>query len=126
MVLSSSERDDLIRRVEQKLGRTPVRAQLVREVVDRTLGALPDLAAAAPRATTASAIAIFSATSTPDLASRVRLALAGRDVTVDRLATATEGRHTVVTLHVPASSGETVRSVATAIGARVSWRAEGA
>ena len=55
MVLSSSERDDLIRRVEQKLGRTPVRAQLVREVVDRTLGALPDLAAAAPRASAAPA-----------------------------------------------------------------------
>ena len=41
MVLSSSERDDLVRRVEQKLGRWGVRRDVIRDVVDRTLGALP-------------------------------------------------------------------------------------
>lgn len=137
MVLSSSERDDLVRRVEQKLGRTAVgaqpvraqleraqleRAQLVRDVVDRTLGALPDTAPAAPPARVT---AVFAATSTPDLASRVRQALAGRNVMADLVGSATEGRHTVVAVRVPASAGESLRSIATVIGARVSWRSEG-
>ena len=122
MVLSSSERDDLIRRVEQKLGRTSVRAQLVREVVDRTLGALPDAMPAKP---TARVTAVFAATSTPDLASRVRQALAGRNVAVDHVGSATEGRHTVVALHVPASAGAILPSIASASGARVSVRSEG-
>ncbi len=42
MVLSSSERDDLVRRVEQKLGRATVHRDVIRDAVDRTLGALPD------------------------------------------------------------------------------------
>lgn len=125
MVLSSYERDDLIRRVERRLGRTPVpagqlRDRLVREAVDRTLGALPGDAEATP--TLDAATAVLTATSMPDLASRVRLGLATVDAPVLALRTATVGRHTVVALQVPPSAEPVVRTAAAAIGARLSWR----
>lgn len=113
MVLSSSERDDLIHRVEQKLGRGVVRHELIRDAVDRTLGALPPAA----RGT-----AIVAATSTPDLASRLRGRLEREGVAIERMAVATEGRFTVATLAVSSESEGAVRSAAAALGARVTWR----
>lgn len=142
MVLSSSERDDLVRRVEQKLGRWGVRRDVIRDVVDRTLGALP----AAEPATVASGdgsregvreeqregrggaargVAIVAAASTPDLASRLRRELEGGGVTIHRMAVATEGRFTVATIAVPEASEGAVRSAAEALGARISWRGGG-
>ncbi|GMV09975.1 MAG: hypothetical protein AMXMBFR55_17090 [Gemmatimonadota bacterium] len=154
MVLSSSERDDLVRRVEQKLGRWGVRRDVIRDVVDRTLGALP----AAEPATVASGdgsrdgsregvrdgsregvreeqregrggaargVAIVAAASTPDLASRLRRELEGSGVTIHRMAVATEGRFTVATIAVPEASEGAVRSAAEALGARISWRGGG-
>ncbi len=121
MVVSSSERDDLVRRVEQKLGRTRVRDGLVGESVDRTLGALAARAAApAP----ALATAVLAAASMPDLASRLRSELSLHGVSLAQLGVATVGRHTVVAARCPVAAESIVRSAATAIGARINWRTE--
>ena len=118
MPLPVSERDDLIRRVEQKLGRIRVHRDVVREAVDRTLGALPDAVVAPPAGT-----AIFAASSTPDLASRVRRALEERGIAVTGLGAATEGRHTVVTAQLAsAAAAALLQEAAVAVGARASWR----
>ena len=150
MVLSSSERDDLVRRVEQKLGRWGVRRDVIRDVVDRTLGALPAAEPASVasrdgsregvrdgsregvreeqregRGGAARGVAIVAAASTPDLASRLRRELEGSGVTIHRMAVATEGRFTVATIAVPEASEGAVRSAAEALGARISWRGGG-
>lgn len=132
MVLSSSERDDLVRRVEQKLGRATVRRDVIRDAVDRTLGALPDgdavpasadvPSADVPSADTSSATAIVAAVSTPDLASRLRRRLESAGVVIGEMAAATEGRFTVVAVGVSPACADSVRGAAEALGARLSWR----
>jgi hypothetical protein len=121
MVVSSSERDDVVRRVEQRLGRTRVREGLVRETVDRTLGTL---AARATVPTPVLATAALAAVSMPDLASRLRSALSVHGVSLEEIGAATAGRHTVVAARCPVSAESVVRSAATAIGARFNWRTE--
>jgi hypothetical protein len=137
MVLSSSERDDLVLRVERLLARTPgpvrVRRALVRAAVDRTLGALHERARSLPSGATAAsaahpaanagrATAIFAAASAPDLATRTRRALEAAGVRPMALASAREGRHTVVTVEVNTSDEEAVRAAARALGASCAWR----
>jgi hypothetical protein len=126
MVLSSSERDDLVLRVERALARAPgpVRARraLVRAAVDDTLGALARRAStAAPDATPVRAAAVLAGASMPDLASRARRALEAAGVAPLGLATAREGRHTVVTVEVNPSHEQAVREVARALGASCAW-----
>ncbi len=127
MVLSSSERDDLVRRVEQKLGRATVHRDVIRDAVDRTLGALPDAdvvpaSAYVPSADVSSATAILAAVSTPDLASRLRRRLESAGVAIGEMAAATEGRFTVVAVGVSPACADLVRGAAEALGARLSWR----
>ena len=127
MVLSSSERDDLVRRVEQKLGRATVHRDVIRDAVDRTLGALPDAdvvpaSADVPSADVSSATAILAAVSTPDLASRLRRRLESAGVAIGEMAAATEGRFTVVAVGVSPACADLVRGAAEALGARLSCR----
>ncbi len=138
MVLSSSERDDLVLRVERALARTPgpvhAPAALVRDAVDRTLGALRERAGAhvpgtvhppgtaRPDSALREGAAAILAAPVPDLASRVREALQAAGVSPSRVATAREGRHTVVTLAVRATDEAAVRQVAQALGASCAWR----
>lgn len=119
MVFSSADRDALITRVEQKLGRTHVRRALIRDLVDRTLGAL---SVASADCTSTSVTVIVSAASVPDLASRLRRAAAQESVLVEGLASATEGRHTVVTMRVAAQQVGLLRAAADRIGAHLVTR----
>ena len=73
----------------------------------------------APGAPGPELVAAFTAASAPDLASRLRRALAERGVTPSALATASAGRHTVVTVSV-ASDRAALEQAASAAGARVS------
>lgn len=133
MVLSSSERDDLVERVERTLERSRVRARVprvsravIRDAVDRTLGALPAVMHATEAAVSSGeGTAVLAAVSTPDLASRVRRAMEQAGHKVSALATATEGRYTVVTLQLPLAAAAQVRAAAQALGARFSWRGDG-
>lgn len=133
MVLSSSERDDLVQRVERTLERSRSRArvprvsrEMIRDVVDRTLGALPaEVRGVEDAVSRGEGTAVLAAVSTPDLASRARRAVEQAGMTVSALATATEGRYTVVTLQVPLAAAAQVRAAAQALGARFSWRGDG-
>ena len=115
MVLSPADRDDLVTRVEQKLGRTRVRREVIRDVVDRTLGALPK--GGEPAVGRLSTI-VVSAESRPDLASRVRAELLRGGCDPGEVGMASEGRYTVVTLRVPEEQRSAVESAAASLGAR--------
>lgn len=136
MVLSSSDRDDLVQRVARKLTRGSVRPEVIGDAVDRTLGALAARTAGAPRHTPATpvlgeaavdgatGVAVVAAIGIPDLASRLRAALERAGSPVGAVGVATEGRHTVVTLLWPTAAAAQVRAVAEAMGARFSWRGD--
>ena len=62
----------------------------------------------------------MTAVSVPDLGSRVRQALTGAGIEVHDAATATAGRHTVVTVRLPSASAAAARKVAEDAGWGVS------
>ncbi len=119
MVLSSADRDELIQRVEHKLGTTSVRRAVIRDAVDRTLGALAEVSA---EGTGAPTTLVVVAAPVPDLASRLRRAAPHESIAVDCLASATEGRHTVVTLRVAEKHVGVLRAAAERIGAHLVTR----
>jgi hypothetical protein len=102
--------------------------------VDRVLAALPagmaqrdrareSLPAASDRAARPSPasgpaiVAVLSAASAPDLASRARGALERERLRVLALGTATAGRHTVLTVRLPAGSAPALERLAGELGA---------
>jgi hypothetical protein len=120
MVLSHAERDDLIARVERKLAHPLARGRVSRAVVadavDRVAGALAAREPAAERPMTI--VAVVAAESTPDLASRLRRALKDAGASIGKLGSATEGRHTVVTLEIENGKSEALLTAAGRLGAR--------
>jgi hypothetical protein len=119
MVLSHAERDDLIARVERKLARRDVPRAVVVDAVERVAGALVarerDGRDGAERPVTVVAVC---ADSMPDLASRLRRALAERGASIGELGSATEGRHTVVTLEIENGKTEALQRAVAQLGAR--------
>lgn len=77
---------------------------------DATPGAMPDGPTAMLDGPTM--IAALSGQSAPDLGSRLRAALARDGVRVAALGIATRGRHTVVTLRIPASARQALERIA--------------
>lgn len=114
MVVSPAEREELVRRVTDRVAHRKVDGALVRSVVDRVVGALAtrDVPSVAGMA-----VVVVSAESLPDLASRLRAAL--RSVELQGAAVASEGRHTVLVARVDAAGMDSVRTAAQAIGARI-------
>ena len=123
MVLSSADRDELIQRVEHKLGTTSVRRAVIRDAVDRTLGALAEVSA---EGTGAPTTLVVVAAPVPDLASRLRRAVQHQSIAVEGMASATEGRHTVVILRVAEELVGVLRAAAERIGAHLVTRGEAA
>ena len=122
MVLSHAERDDLIARVERKLARRRVPGAVVADAVDRVVRALaerePVPPAPAESAERTMTVAAVSADSMPDLASRLRRALATAGASIGELGSATEGRHTVVTLELENGQSDALRAAVAQLGAR--------
>ena len=116
MVSRESVRQALIQRVSRKVSGHGVTRRSIEGAVDRVLAALPaDLAAGSdPR------IAVLSAASSPDLASRARRLLDREGVPVLDVGTATSGRHTVVSVRLPGSGVASLQRVATDLGASLS------
>ena len=116
MQLSQGDRNELISRVEQRLGGRAVSRATVQSAVDQVLAglALPDESSTKPQV-----IFAVSAESMPDLASRVRqkLDLAGAELLES--GTATVGRYTVVTLRAPDTLREPIEQAARELGAHV-------
>ena len=114
----------LIQRVGRKVGGRGIPAGTVAQAVEAVVQALPsdvieDTPASGDGAESEVVLALTAA-SAPDLASRARRALEGAGVTVKDAATATSGRHTVVTMRIPAAARAAAEGVARAGGWKVS------
>ena len=116
MVSRESVRQALIQRVSRKVSGHGVTRRSIEGAVDRVLAALPaDIPAESlPR------IAVLSAASSPDLASRARKLLERDGVQVIDVGTATAGRHTVVSIRLPGGGVGVIRRVAAELGASLS------
>jgi hypothetical protein len=122
MDVTPADRDELVRRVLQRVGGGARRHGVVRDSARPARAA-----AAAPVAVSAPAmpghLVILHAESTPDLASRWRRALP-TGVEVGPVGVATEGRHTVVVAQVAEAMVAAARQAASQIGAHCSTRVD--
>jgi hypothetical protein len=117
MVSREAVRQALIQRVSRKVSGHGVARRSIEGAVDRVLAALPaDLGRsdASPR------LAVLSALSAPDLASRARRLLEREGISVLDIGTGTAGRHTVVSLRVPGGATASLERIATQLGASLS------
>ncbi len=113
MHLSTSDREELVRRVLDRTRGTSVRRAAVRDAVERAVSAT-----VAPCAAPARLVVIAHRASTPDLASRWRRALP-ESVSLSEVAVATEGAHTVVAARVAAHQVDAATDAARGIDAQV-------
>jgi len=137
MGLSQEHRRTLVRRVERQVAGRGISRREVEDAVERVARAL-DARAPSPASSSVPAsdvacacgahhapdsralIAVLAASSMPDLASRARQLLSAEGVEPRTTATASAGRHTVVTLGVAPSDERVIRSVAARLGASCS------
>ena len=96
MASPEAVRQALIQRVSRKVSGHGVTRRSIEGAVDRVLAALPPDMTPSPAVTPR--IAVLSAPSSPDLASRARRLLERAGVRVVGIGTATAGRHTVATV----------------------------
>jgi hypothetical protein len=113
-MVTAEEREALERQVQARVHRE-VKPQQVRDAVDRVVAALPE-SLGAPVA--AGVVVVVSATSMPDLASRLR----GDLRLPPGVGMATAGRHTVVVARVPGDEVPAWERAAAAVGARCALR----
>src|SRR5688572_23974459 len=127
-------RQALIQRVSRRVSGHGIARRSIEGAVDRVLAALPvgmaqrdrareALPAAGDRPAQLSSssgpaiVAVLSAASAPDLASRARRILERERLRVLALGTATAGRHTVLTVRLPVGSEPVLERVAGELGA---------
>ena len=124
--MSLDGRDDLVVRVERSFERISRQRATRRPATGASLGTAPavSVAPAVPRPPAPleplEPLCTVVAESRPDLASRLRRGLALRGIEAGVLASATEGRFTVVTTRLAAGAHEDLRALAAELGARVS------
>ena len=105
----------LIQRVARKVSGHGITRRSIEGAVDRVLAALPaDLDASPP---VKPPVAILSAASAPDLASRARRVLEGQGAQVAALGAGSAGRYTVVTVQLEAPAGPALERAAAELGA---------
>ena len=117
--ISRASVDDAVDKVLQSLG----------AVGEKTSGAGDSRGANTPQSAKSGArhvLVALSARSVPDLASRVRTALAREGITVGAIGTAMAGTHNVVTLSVDESARPAIERVATSLTASLTFVAEDA
>ncbi len=124
MVPREDIRRTLTDRVASRVAGEGISRASIEAAVDGVIAALGDRTAPASHSAThgtpASAtvpdgrtmIAALSGQSAPDLGSRLRAALARDGIRVAALGVATRGRHTVVTLRLPASARQALERIA--------------
>jgi len=121
--VSLDGRDDLVVRVERSFERISRQRATRRPATGASLGTAPaeSVAPAVPRPPAPlEPLCTVVAESRPDLTSRLRRGLALRGIEAGVLASATEGRFTVVTTRLAAGAHEDLRALAAELGARVS------
>lgn len=121
-VMPSARSDDLHHTLVERVARRVEGRGVSRAAVDAAVGsvlAALDRAPAAP-GTVGELVAAVTARSVPDLASRLRAALAGSGVEVGSIGIAASGLHHVATLRIPAAARPQLESAARALGATFS------
>ena len=117
MASPEAVRQALIQRVSRKVSGHGVTRRSIEGAVDRVLAALPaDLG----RAASADRIAVLSASSAPDLASRARRLFEREGLAVRDIGTGRAGRHTVATIRFAAAGTPDLDRIAGELGASVS------
>ena len=134
MASPAGVRQALIQRVSRRVSGHGIARRSIERAVDRVLEALPAGMAQRDRARDArpgdadhsthpstssgsSIVAVLSAPSAPDLASRARRVLEREGQRVLASGTATSGRHTVLTVRLPAGSESALQRAAGELGA---------
>ena len=105
----------LIQRVARKVSGHGITRRSIEGAVDRVLAALP--ADLEPSGRSGQQVAVLSAASAPDLASRARRVLERHGATVVGMGTGSSGRHTVVTVKLGSPAGPALERAAAELGA---------
>jgi len=122
MALTHDTRRALAERVQRRLEGRGIPPQVVEDAVARVSDAL-DQRSSAPASDVerTSIVAVFTATSSPDLGSRVRSALESEAVSPVAIGSSTSGRHTVATVRLAADARAVAERVATRLTASISF-----
>lgn len=122
MALTHDTRRALAERVQRRVEGRGIPRHVIEDAVARVGDAL-DQESRAPSGLPerGELIAVFAATSAPDLASRVRAALASESVAPQGIGTNTTGRHTVATVRITSSARAVAERVATRLAVSVSF-----
>ena len=110
----------LVDRVARRVEGRGVPLAAVDAAVGSVLAALERRERSAPAAPAGEVVAAVTARSLPDLASRLRAALARAGVTVGPIGIAAAGLHHVATLRIPAAARPALDAAAATLGATVS------
>ncbi|MGH7717239.1 MAG: hypothetical protein ACREON_00135 [Gemmatimonadaceae bacterium] len=106
--LDADVRRSLVERVAGRVAGSGISRAAVQEAVDRVLSALGSSAEPSARAPLppepSTILAVISARSVPDLASRLRRDLERDGVVIEEMGLGAAGQHTVVTLRVAAAA----------------------
>ena len=104
-------RHALVQRVTRKVSGHGIARRSIEGAVDRVLAALPAIAPPAAQ------VAVFAAVSAPDLPSRARRTLDRHGAEVLAMGAGSSGRHTVVTVRLPATPTPVLERAAAELGA---------
>ena len=127
MALTHDARRALAERVQRRVEGRGIPRQAIEDAIARVAEALDRQplpsrpAAAASDAAPGSIIAVFTASSAPDLGSRVRAALQAETVTPLAMGHGVSGRHTVATVRLAPESRGAAERVAARLSASVSF-----
>lgn len=126
MALTHDTRRALAERVQRKVEGRGIPRHVVEDAVARVGDVLDRVSPAPTPSPVASGhiVAVFTARSAPDLGSRVRAALQAEAVATLAMGTASSGRHTVVTVRLPADGRPGAERAATRVSASVSFVSE--
>ena len=122
MALTHDARRALAERVQRKVEGRGIPRHVIEDAVARVGDALDQQSRAPANVTDAgSIVAIFAATSAPDLGSRVRAALAVESVSPLAIGSSTAGRHTVVTARLASDARAAAERTASRLSVSVSF-----
>ena len=122
MALTHDIRLALAERVQRRVEGRGVPRHVIDDAVSRVGEALERLSAASEtHAPQASIVAVFTASSAPDLGSRVRAALLAESVTPLGMGSSTSGRHTVATVRLAADARPAAERAAARVSSAISF-----
>ena len=122
MALTHDTRRALAERVQRRVEGRGIPRHVIDDAIARVSDALDRQASAAASTTEARPIvAVFAASSVPDLGSRVRAALDAESVAPIAIGTSTSGRHTVATVRLAADARAAAERVASRLSVSVSF-----